>query len=72
MGFSGIPKVAKVAGRENRQAAGGEMVHTSTSDAWRLNAVSCEATWAMNKIPWLIDWYRGFNPTWFTGDYDNP
>ena len=24
------------------------------------------------KIPWLIDCYRGFNPTWFTGDYDNP
>ena len=21
------------------------------------------------KIPWLIDCYRGFNPTWFTGDY---
>ena len=28
--------------------------------------------WAMNKIPWLIDCYRGFNPTWFTGDYDSP
>jgi len=30
---------------ENRQAAGGEMVHTSTSDAWHF-AVSCEATWS--------------------------
>ena len=24
------------------------------------------------KKQWLIDCYRGFNPTWFTGDYDGP
>ena len=28
----------------DRQAAGGEMVHTSTSDAWHF--ASCEATWS--------------------------
>ena len=34
-------------------------------------AVNNWAIWAI-KNTWWIDCYRGFNPTWFTGDYDNP
>ena len=49
---------------ENRQAAGGEMVHTSTSDAWHF-AVSCEATWSWIRkneceathVTHVYEWY---------------
>ena len=41
-------------------------------EEWRFHLDHQKVTWAVFSSPWLVVWYRGWNPTQLYGDYNKP